>query len=181
MAVSESETTNLRRKVDRYKEMLQNTVAYREIWNKQLKKQIMTQLKALAEAGGLTFTIEERNEIQNLGAVVLNLGTEASGLREPVGNGVHRDLIKQNGSLVYQQLFNGKILVLINIPYVEKYGEPQQPKTLSIYRPEELKEAYMLQHLETFVADVTAWEDYDDEMPEPNQRIGFKLNFEEKK
>lgn len=181
MAVSETETTNLRRKVDRYKEMLQNTLEYRETWNKKLKKQIMTQLKALAEAGGLTFTIEERNEIQNLGAVVLNLGTEASGLREPVGSGIHRDLIKQNGSLVYQQLFNGKILVLINIPFVEKYGEPQPPKTLSIYRPEELKEAYMLQHLETFVSDITAWEDYDDEMPEPNQRIGFKLNFEEKK
>jgi len=44
-----------------------------------------------------------------------------------------------------------------------------------------LKEAYILQHLETFISDVTAWEDYDDEMQEPNQRIGFKLNFEEKK
>ena len=30
----------------------------------------------------------------------------------------NRDLIKQNGSLVYQQLFNGKILVLINYPYI---------------------------------------------------------------
>ena len=181
MAVSEAETINLRRKVERYKEMLQNTLQYRETWNKTLKKHIITQLKALAEAGGFTFNIEERDEIQNLGAVVLNLGTEASGLREPVGNGIHRDLIKQNGSLVYQQLFNGKILVLVNIPYVEKYGEPQPPKTLSIYRPEELKEAYILQHLETFISDVTAWEDYDDEMPEPNQRIGFKLNFEEHK
>jgi hypothetical protein len=181
MALTEAETINLRRKVERYKEILQNTLQYRKIWNESLKKQIMAQLKALAEASGLSFSIEERNEIQNLGAVVLNLGTEVSGLREPVGNGLHRDLIKQNGSLVYQQLFNGKILVLINMPHVEKYGEPPVPKTLSIYRPEELKEAYILQHLETFVSDVTIWEDYDDEMPEPNQRIGFKLNFEEQK
>ncbi len=180
MAISEADTSSLRSKVDRYKEILQNTLQYREAWHKSLKKELAAKLKEFAEAAGLTFTIEARDEIQNLGAIVLNLGSEASGLREPVGNGLHRDLIKQNGSLVYQQLFNGKILVLINIPHVEKYGEPQPPKTLAIYRPAELKEAYILQHLETFVSDITVWEDYDDDLPEPNQRIGFKLNFEGK-
>jgi hypothetical protein len=91
---------------------------------------------------------------------------------------MRRDLIKQNGSLVYQQLFNGKIMVLINLPFIEKYGQPQPPKTIAVYRPEELKDPYFQRHFETFVTDLTAWEDFDDDAVEPNQRIGFKMNFE---
>lgn len=178
--ISEQDAQILRRKVDRFKEVLQNTTRYREAWHNGLKKTIIEHLRSLAETGGLTATIEERSDIQNLEAVVLTLGNAESGLAEPLGNGLRRALIKQNGSLVYQQLFNGKVLVLINYPYIEKYGQPQPPKTIAIYRPEELKEPYFLRHVETFLTDITAWEDYDDDvLPDPNQRIGFKMNFGE--
>ncbi|MCB0576120.1 MAG: hypothetical protein KDC61_16315, partial [Saprospiraceae bacterium] len=160
-------------------EVLKNALRYREAWNKSLKKSIIDSLTSLAKAGKLECEIEERNDIENLEAVVLSLGHSESGLGEPVGGDLRRDLIKQNGSLVYQQLFNGKVLVLINYPFIEKYGQPQPPKTIAIYRPEELKEPYILRHLETFVTDITNWEDYDDDAPEPNQRIGFKMNFED--
>lgn len=179
MPLTDTDTLSLQRKVERYKEVLQNTQRYREMWKSGLKQTIVEELKALAEAGKLNCEIEERNEVENLEAVVLSLGHSESGLGEPVGGDLRRDLIKQNGSLVYQQLFNGKILVLINYPYIEKYGQPQPPKTIAIYRPEELKEPYFIRHIETFVVDMTAWEDYDDDAPEPNQRIGFKMNFEE--
>ncbi len=179
MPFSEQDIQNLQRKVEHYKEVLQNTKHYREIWKKELKKNIVGQLHALAELGGLTASIQEVNDIRNLEAVTLTLGTSESGLGEDVGNGLHRDLIKQNGSLVYQQLFNGKILVLINLPFIEKYGQPQPPKTIAIYRPEELKEPYFQRHVETFVTDITAWEDYDDDqISDPSQRIGFKRNVE---
>ncbi|MFN0174014.1 MAG: hypothetical protein ACKVU0_05145 [Saprospiraceae bacterium] len=178
MPLSEQDVLNLQRKVERYKEVLHNTKHYREIWKKELKKNIIAHLRALAVAGGLPATVQEVEEIQNLEAVVLTLGTSESGLGESVGDDLKRDLIKQNGSLVYQQLFNGKILVLINFPFIEKYGQPQAPKTIAVYRPEELKEPYFQRHVETFVTDVTAWEDYDDDvLAEPNQRIGFKMNF----
>jgi hypothetical protein len=182
MPLSEQDALNLRRKVSRYQEVLQNTQRYRETWTSELKQTIQEQLKSLTDASGLPANVEVRSDIQNLEAVTLTLGSSASGLAEPVGGGLRRDLIKQGGSLVYQQLFNGKILVLINFPYIEKYGQPQPPKTIAIYRPEELKEPYFLRHIETFVSDITAWEDYDDDVvSEPNQRIGFKLNFQEEK
>ena len=93
-----------------------------------------------------------------------------------VGEDIKRHLIKNNGSLVYQQLFNGKVVVVINYPYIETYGQPHPPKTIAIYRPEELKEPYFVRHMEEFVKEVTNWEDYDDD--EPNQRIGFQMNFQ---
>ena len=136
MQLSEEDTLNLKRKVTRYKEVLQNTINYRKAWKSTLRKNISEQLRALAAAGGLDAKVEIRDDIKNLEAVALTLGVAESGLGEPVGNGLRRDLIKQNGSLVYQQLFNGKILVLINFPFIEKYGQPQPPKTIAIYRPE---------------------------------------------
>lgn len=179
MPYTETETTNFKRKVEHYKEILDNTQQYREVWKTSLRQTIIDRLTELANAGGLEYTIEKRADIENLEAVVLTLGHSESGLGEPVGSDLRRDLIKHNGSLVYQQLFNGKILVLVNFPFIEKYGQPQPPKTIAIYRPEELKDAYILRHMETFITDITSWEDYDDDLPEPNQRIGFKMNFEQ--
>mgnify|MGYP001203997937 CR=1 FL=1 len=178
MALNDQDLFSLQRKVDRYQEVLHNTKRYRETWQQSLKQVIIDQLTALSAASGLAGTIEVRSDIANLEAVTFSLGSVASGLSEPVGNGIKRDLIKNNGNLIYQQLFNGKVLVLINFPFIEKYGQPQPPKTIAIYRPEELKEPYFLRHMETFVADITNWEDYDDDAPEPNQRIGFKMNFD---
>ncbi|MBK8969601.1 MAG: hypothetical protein IPM36_23660 [Lewinellaceae bacterium] len=179
MTFTEQDYQNFQRKVERYQEILKNTAQYRARWHDSLKKELLELLQKAVDSANLTCTVEERSEIKNLEAVVLTLGSTKSGLGEPVGEGLHRDLIKQNGSLVYQQLFNGKILVLINYPYIEKYGQPQPPKTLAIYRPEEIKEPYVIRHLEGFITEVTEWEDYDDDRPDENQRIGFKLNFEQ--
>jgi hypothetical protein len=167
--------SGLRRKVDQYREVLKNTADYRTVWREQLRHQIAQQLGRMVEEVGLEATIEVREQVDNLEAVVLSLGTVASGMSQRLGVKLQRELIKHNGDLVYQQLFNGKVLVLINYPFIEGYGEPRPPKTIAIYRPEELKEPYYLRHLEDFMQEITLWEDYDDD--EPHQRIGFQLNF----
>ncbi len=179
MPITESEASSLRRKVERYKEVLQNTQRYREIWKTSLKQTIVDELTELTKAGGLECTIEERLDIENLEAVLLTLGHSESGLGEPVGGDLRRNLIRQNGSLGYQQLFNGKVLVIINFPFIEKYGQPQPPKVIAIYRPEELKAPYFLRHLETLVTELTQWEDYDDDTQGQYQPIGFKINMGE--
>lgn len=175
----QNDFVNLARRVERYREVLENTRKYREIWNTQLRDEIVAQLTRICKEGGLSASVEVRSDIENLSAIVLSLGDGSSGLGETVAPSIRRELVKHNGSLVYQQLFNGKILVMINLPFIEKYGQQQQPKQVAIYRPEELKEPYFVRHLETFVDEITKWEDYDDDRPDDNQRIGFKLNFEQ--
>jgi hypothetical protein len=177
--INEYDTLNLKRKVAHYQEVLANTIKYRETWQKSLKEEIRQFLERTAAQVQLACSVDVRADIKNLEAIVLSLGSIPSGLGEPVGDGLHRDLIKQSGSLIYQQLANGKVLVLMNYPFIEKYGQPQQPKTMGIYRPEELKEPYCLRHLEEFITEIAKWEDYDDDLPDANQRIGFKFNFEQ--
>lgn len=166
---------NLKRKVDQYKEVLKNTKAYREVWKSELKEYIKSYLSGALEATGLDAKLDERTDMENLEAIVLSLGEAKSGMYQKVSEDIHRHLIKHNGSLIYQQLFNGKIIVLINYPFIESYGKPRPPKTIAIYRPEELKDPFFLRHLEEFITEITNWEDYDDD--EPNKRIGFDLNF----
>lgn len=173
----ENQYLNLERKVKQYKEVLQNTQNYREIWKKSLKEKIIKTLENLATVSGLDAEIEEIENMENLEAVVFSLGNVRSGMSQEIAQDIKRDLIKHNGSLVYQQLFNGKILVLINYPFIENYGQPQPPRTIAIYRPEELQDPFFLRHFEMFIQEITMWEDYDDDVEDPNQRIGFKLNF----
>lgn len=166
---------NLQRKVLRYKEVLQQTEIYRQTWKDTLKKEIVNQLTELAASSGLEGQVEERGELENLEAVVFTLGSARSGMFQQVNDDFQRDLVKYNGALVYQQLFNGKIIVLVQYPFIEGYSEPKTPKQIAIYRPAELQSPFFIRHMETFITEITHWEDYDDD--EPAQRIGFQKNF----
>ncbi|MCF8239247.1 MAG: hypothetical protein K9I85_13885 [Saprospiraceae bacterium] len=173
--------SNLQRKVETYHEILNNTIAYRNVWKDELKAEIMLNLTELAEKAGLNGTVEEREELVNLGGVIFSLGAEKSGMSHEVAENIQRDMIKQNGSLIYQQLFNGKIMVLINYPFIENYGQQSQPKPVGIYRPEELKKPFLVRHMEAFVQEMINWEDYDDDDnggAKAQQSIGFHANFD---
>jgi hypothetical protein len=171
------ELRNLIHKVERYEEVKKNTQEYRQVWKDSLKEEIIDQLEEMVEITGLKAKVITKSQIENLEAVVLTLGEQRSGLFHKVNEDIDRHMIKHNGTLLYQQLFNGKIIVMINYPFIEDYGKPRAPKTIAIYRPEELKQAYLIRHLEEFVTEITLVEDFDDE--EPNQKIGFDLNFPE--
>ncbi len=172
--------SNLKRKVKQYQEVLANTTAYRETWKSTLKQSILDQLNGMIKECNLNAEVKIKDDVENLEAIVLSLGQMESGLYEKINKDVNRHLIKHNGSLIYQQLFNRKIIVLINFPEIEGYGKPQLPRTIAIYRPEEIKPPFLIRHMEELIKDVTSWEDFDDDEPNnANQKIGYRLNFSE--
>ncbi len=166
--------SNIKSKVDRYNLIIKNTADYRQTWEKELKQMLMGQLTRIAEDTGLSASIDSKTEWHNMEAIALNLGQQNSGIYEKVGD-TQRHLIKSNGMLVYQQLFNGKIMVSILYPFIEGLAKPRPPKQVEILRPEELKPVFILRHVEEFLKEIIAWEDYDDDIP---QQIGFNMGFE---
>lgn len=170
-----NEFFNMKRKVDVYKEILGNARAYRDVWQTSLKQEIVDLVTSISEETGLDAKIEVKADLENLEAIVVSLGVVKSGMYQEVDGNIKRHMIKNNGALIYQQLFNGKIVVLINYPFIENYGQPSPPKTIAIYRPEEIQKPFILRHMEEFITEITNWEDYDDD--EPNKRLGFQLNF----
>lgn len=161
-------------KVNRYKSILSNTKSYRERWSSFLKQQIVDELQNMLKVSGLEGRIEVQDKIRHLEFIVLSLGSEESGISEIINDKTDKPLIKHNGSLIYQQLFNGKIQVMIGYPYIEGFGEPKTPKVIAIYRPEEIKTPFLIRHMEDFVKEITQWEDYDDD-DQAISKIGFQM------
>ena len=98
------ELSNLKRKVDQYKDILNNTENYRKAWQTELKGMIINLLQKIAAEVELTVKVEERAPMENLEAVVLSLGTVKSGMYQKIEQGIEVPLVKQSGSLIYQQL-----------------------------------------------------------------------------
>ena len=168
--------SNLKSKTAQYQQILTNTVNYRKAWDDGLRDMIEHVLENIIKKTGLDAVVELKEEVNNLGAVVLNLGMDQSGISEDTGKAV-RHFFKSNGMLIYQQLFNGKIMVSMTLPVVEGLGKPAPPKQIEILRPEELKPPFVLRHTEEFLKEIIAWEDYDDDMPQ-SQPIGFQTGFQ---
>ncbi len=171
---------SLQSKVNKYKAIIESTKSYRKDWSETLKAMIMDTLEEINTTSKLGAVIELQDSIQNLEVIIFSLGQEMSGLAEKLQNSkATRPMIKNNGQLVYQQLFNGKIMVMIAYPYIEGYGQPKPPKMVEILRPEEFKQPYILRHVEEFLKEVIGWEDYDDEVQEKMgiNPIGFSSNI----
>jgi len=163
-------------KVNDYENIRNNTKAYRELWNSEIKPMLRSHLESVIKETGLKANVDERTEMDNLEAIVLDLGQEESGIGRRVTDNLNKSLIRYNGMLVYQQLFNGKIIIMIVPPFIEGLGQPKPPFNLEILRPEELKPPFILRHVEKLLKEVTEWEDYDDDLPE-KKAIGFQTGF----
>jgi len=161
-------------KVERYQSILANTKSYRERWDESLRTQITSELENMLKVSKLEGNVEVQDKVRHLEFIVLNLGSEESGISEIINDKTDKPLIKHNGSLVYQQLFNGKIQVMIGYPFIEGFGEPRPPKVIGIYRPEEIKAPFLIRHMEEFIKEITQWEDYDDD-DTPSARIGYQM------
>lgn len=168
----------LREKVNAYNQVLANTHNYRQEWKDKTRQFIKNILQNVVQQTALKASVTEKNNIENLEAVILELGRSSSGIAENFENtDVKRIMVKNNGSLIYQQLFNGKIMVMLVSPNIEGYGEPKSPKSLQIIRPDEVTEQIIFRHVKDWLEDITEWEDYDDEDPRtkvPFQPIGFR-------
>ena len=173
--------SNIISKVEKYNSILTNTKNYRLDWKQGLKDMIVKTLDEIIKETNMNAYVEHKDDIENLEVITLSLGTEISGIAERFpGNKTKRPFIKSNGALIFQQLFNGKIMIMIMYPFIEGYGQPKPPRTLEILRPEELKEAFILRYTEEFFRDVIEWEDFDDDVPEKMgmNPIGFGVQRE---
>jgi len=168
------DTGTLLAKVNKYKQVLENTAKNRVAWHNDVKPMLTKTLEEIIKQADLPKAeITVRDNIENLEAIILDLGRSSSGISENVeDSGVKRTMIKSNGSLIYQQLFNGKIMVMLVSPHIEGYGQPKPPLTLEILRPDEIKAPFIIRHIEAFLKDITDWEDFDDE-EQKSSAIGF--------
>ena len=173
-----TDNKQLKDKVAAYQEVLQNTLVYRKAWEETTKEFINKTLSGFLSESGLNGRIAENTEMVNLESVQLDLGRSSSGIAQSRETAEIRNfMIKNNGALIYQQLFNGKIMVMVQHPHIEGYGENKEPQFLEIVAPTEVTEDLIFKHVDSLLDIITQWEDFDDEGPQKKtvfQPIGFQ-------
>lgn len=168
--------TAIKERVIKYKNMLDQVTQWRTTWSKTLKKFILKEVTNVLDATGLDATVSEEEKIKGLEGISIKLGSKKSGIYEMAEGGNERkDFFKEYGTLVYSQLFNGKVQVWMTYPFIEGLIEPRPPKLIGIYAPPEFNEDLIINNVETFLKDLIEWEDYDDDDPNmpPKTQIGF--------
>ena len=126
-------------RVKEYNSILKNTKKYRKAWGESIRPMIIEELNKIIEETKLNAFVEIRDDIENLEVIALSLGTVVSSIAEKLpGNRTKRSFIKSSGALIFQQLFNGKIMMMVMYPYIEGYGQPKPPRSLEILRPKNL-------------------------------------------
>jgi len=171
--------TAIKEKVEKYKQMLDNVVTWRVAWDDKLKKFIQTEIKKLLSHTEMEATITEEEKIKGLESISIKLGIRKSGIYELADSNQRKDFFKEYGTLVYSQLFNGKVQAWMSYPFIEGLMEPRPPKLIGIFAPPEFNEQLIMSNFESFLNGLIEWEDYDDDdptSPPPKSQIGFGFN-----
>lgn len=175
--------TAIKDRASRYTEILDQVVAYRDVWGKSLKKQIHDTAEEILKHTGISAQIEVEERFENLESITVSLGKAISGIAENVDGINKRTIIKDKGSLIFSQLFNGKVQAWMTYPLIEGLMQPKQPKMIGIYAPPEFNDQLILSNFDQFFKELIDWENYDDDQPgQQINRIGFGMpqqNLEE--
>ena len=168
--------TAIKNRAAKYTKILQQVMDFRDAWSKSLKDFILKTTKEILEQTNISASVDVEERFENLESITISLGKKISGIKENLDEDTQRSIIKENGSLMYSQLFNGKIQAWMTYPLIEGLMQPKQPKMLGIYAPSEFDENLILHDFDTFFKELILWENYDDDNPsQAKAKIGFGL------
>ena len=168
--------TALADRAKKYTEILNQVIIFRNEWAKTLKKFIINESETILKHTGIVANIEVEEQFENLESITISLGKSISGIAENIMADVKRNIIKDQGSLIYSQLFNGKIQAWMTYPIIEGLMQPKPPKMIGIYAPPEFNEKLIMSNFDDFFKELIEWENYDDDQPgHSSGKIGFGL------
>lgn len=165
--------TAIKKRAENYTNMLKQVKQFRERWNKDLKKFILDHVDKMLEVIEIGAHVESEERIAGLEVITIQLGKKASGIYQEMEDGTKKHFIKDFGTLVYSQLFNGKVQVWMTYPLIEGMMEPRPPRLVGIFAPPEFNEQLIMSHFDLFLKELADWENYDDDLPGQKKKIGF--------
>lgn len=162
-------TSNLEESYQQYQAAQQAIVERQTAWQSEVKDFIKDTLQALQEEHNIAGKIKEEDKITNIEAIYLDMGQSTTEIKvtdaeEP------KQVKRSEGSLMYSQLYNGKISVWIRYPKIKKLMKRKAPKIIEVYEPKDLSTADITEHLQLFFQELTDWMNQDKTQTRP---IGF--------
>lgn len=142
-------------------------------WNTSTKAEIVRVLSSISDDLKPLKVVEDGSP-RNFDTVCLGFPPSRTNIVLRQGAGA-KGLTRFGGYLSYSQVFNGKILVGISYPYVEDLQDATPNKGLALLDPSEITEEMILEHVDTFLREITEAEktiSMSDQL-QRKRRIGF--------
>jgi len=166
--------TAIKGRASKYRDILQQVVDFRNAWEENLKAFIKTTAEDILKHTAIDAQIQIEEKFEHLESITISLGKAISGISENIDKSTKRNIVKDKGSLIFSQLFNGKVQVWLTYPLIEGLMQPKEPKMIGIYAPPEFNEGLILSNFDDFFKELIEWENYDDDQPGQSvTRIGF--------
>lgn len=149
-----SEFLKAKESMEKYKQQHEKLQKRRETWNLITRDTIKNSLQNITSTLKLEWSVDTATKNKNFQAVSVSVGTI------PFGIMIDNSIVTMSGaSLLYSQLFNGKILVLVFFPTLSDLVEKKQPTDLGTFEPEDINEELIESHFAKFFDFLTLWED----------------------
>jgi hypothetical protein len=130
----------------------------RKVWNAETNKLIVETFQCVTQkVPNINWEIKNVGAMENLDLLSLGFKSESSGIVGQV-EGVFKFFAKIGGKLIYSQVYNGEIYVLIDYPHIEGHVERQSPKFLDKYEPSQISADIILDHINIFLEEMLSWE-----------------------
>jgi hypothetical protein len=130
----------------------------RKVWNAQTNHLITEIFQVIAQnVPNLNWEVKKIDGMENLDILMLGFKNESSGIVGQV-QGVFKFFSKISGKLIYSQVYNSEVYVLIDYPHVEHHVERQTPKFLGKFLPAQITHDIVLDHINEFLEEMLNWE-----------------------
>ena len=160
---------HLQKRVDEYENSIKTVVQKRILWDMEIKILIVKILKIAEETYKIGWRVQELNWIYTNEAVNITFDS------------FPRDLIRQTnkiptyqflkgGSLVFSQMYNGDVEILVLFPALENSDSfDNDIVELGIYDPNEINEKLIVEKIDEFLKEMIKWE-----VPLIRTKLGFR-------
>jgi len=131
----------------------------RKLWESEKKDLIGNTLAEIINTSNLKgFTAFNDDAYKNHENVIFSRNDSRSGIVLTSSDGGFKSFIKEGGSLIFSQVYNGNIDVIMTLPHIEDIIPASDPIKLGVLNPKDITEDSICNYVERFIEELRDWE-----------------------
>lgn len=158
---------HLEERIKDYTLSLEKVLQKKREWESSARPCILRTLEEIRDKFPIGWTVQQFNWMWYNEAVNITFKTLPEGLEHLAKGSGDGELIK-GGALVFSQLHNGDVSVMVLFPFIDTVSADSGTLDLGTYRPEEISEKLVIEKVDEFLKEMIRWE-----VPTPRDKIGF--------
>ncbi|MBL7472183.1 hypothetical protein [Robertkochia sediminum] len=158
---------HLEERVKDYTISLEKVLLKKKEWQTKSRPSILRTLEEIHSRFPIGWAVQQFNWMWYNEAVNITFKSLPETLQDLAVESGDGELIK-GGALVFSQLHNGDISVIVLFPFADPVAADSGSLDLGTYRPDQITEKLVIEKVDEFLKEMIRWE-----APTPRDKIGF--------